>query len=209
MTESNVTTVVPFTGSVRCGTCTSPDRDEIENAIMSGQQLRSVARHHEISESSLRRHVRAHLMPGIRKAAELGQESKAITYLERLSELLEDIASVRASAMETGSYRNALGAIDAESKLILLLAKRFGVDDTAVTAELRELDFYRHTLGRVSLEHPESLDWLISAATANGAAQHHVNDLREAQRVVTARLAKRGAQANTAPPPSIKGMQSE
>jgi hypothetical protein len=72
-----------------CNTCRHPSRSEIERAIVAGESDRTVSlRFPEISRSSIRRHLRAHLSPRLRRAIEAEESSKAADLLASVRQLL-------------------------------------------------------------------------------------------------------------------------
>jgi hypothetical protein len=67
----------------RCTICTHPNHTEIDNALLSGTSLRSVANHYELSLSSLSRHTK-HLRRALAVAADADQQNLQAALLDKL-----------------------------------------------------------------------------------------------------------------------------
>ncbi len=66
----------------RCTTCTHPNHTEIDNALLSGSSLRSLANHYELSLSSLSRHTK-HLRRALAVAADADRQNHQATHLRK------------------------------------------------------------------------------------------------------------------------------
>jgi hypothetical protein len=70
-----------------CTVCSSPDRDAIDAAIVSGAPSRRIAVRYGVGATSIRRHARAHLSPAIVAAQDAVEEERGQTLAERLEGL--------------------------------------------------------------------------------------------------------------------------
>ncbi len=176
--------------STRCSTCRSDDVDAIEREIMDGGQVRVIARAHRVAESSLRRHVAAHLSPELRQAAQESISFRASNLVGRLVQLADDAAAVQALAMERGAPRTAVAAIDSERAVISVLIDRLNISDASVRDQLNEAAQVNKVLVEVLADAPEFAVPLAAALRRLGS---HTVAVAVERRAAAVRAARDGS----------------
>jgi hypothetical protein len=124
-----------------CVTCADPRREEIDAALVLGQEsLRALARRYGHDRSSLKRHADRHLSAALVTVAADRETAGATTALDRLEQLYADARQVLEAAKAGGQGNLSLAAIGRLTNLVELLAKLTGeLDDRArvdVTVDL-------------------------------------------------------------------------
>lgn len=138
-----------------CAVCSGGQREVIDAALLAGTtSVAALAALYGYSESSVRRHGRNHLVKmGLwsRRAAEDATPSDLIGHLTRI---LEDVAAVRADAVERGDHRTLLTASRESRATVEVLLTRLGVDDVSVGRDLEDLDLLIAGIQKASWAHP-------------------------------------------------------
>jgi hypothetical protein len=140
-----------------CSTCTHPDRERVEAALLDGEPLSRISRTYAISSDSLRRHIQAHAAPVIRDALADESSGLAFTTMARLLEVADAARNTRLSASAEGQLSVALRAGDAEVRALGALGSRLGVEAEAASevAAARSLHAMARALAVVIREQPQ------------------------------------------------------
>jgi hypothetical protein len=93
-----------------CRACSSPDRTAIDEAIVSGEPLRNIAKRVSISPAALLRH-KTHVSQALVKASEKREESIGVSIMARLEGLYQRAEKVLNNAEASGDGRLALAGI--------------------------------------------------------------------------------------------------
>ncbi len=109
-----------------CTVCGHPKRRKIEAAHLEGQSLSAIAREHDLSRDSIRRHVEAHLSDRMAKAAEKKEIAAGTDLLDQLLELNKICRAVLADAYKAGERDTALRAVARLEKQFELRARLLG-----------------------------------------------------------------------------------
>jgi len=105
-----------------CTVCSSPRRDEIDEAVTRGETFRRVAPRCGVSDRALRRHAAEHVPAAIVKAHAVAEETRADDLLSILREAVADARRLRGKAEGEGDYRAAIAAVKTLSDLVETLA---------------------------------------------------------------------------------------
>jgi hypothetical protein len=111
-----------------CTVCASPQREEINAALISTDSIRTIANRFRLTASAVQRHRAGHLPAALLKAAEIADVVEAGTLLERLKAINRETAAVLREARATDTKDNelALKAIARVEKQIELEGRLLG-----------------------------------------------------------------------------------
>jgi transposase-like protein len=110
----------------RCTVCDHPERHGINEALVSGESYRSVAKRFGLSESAVYRHKTEHLPAHLLKAREVEEVAQADDLLEQVRNLQAHALDILERAEKTGDLRTALAAISQARGNLELLGKLAG-----------------------------------------------------------------------------------
>ncbi len=114
-----------------CTICARDDRIAIDKALVGGAPYRDLAeRFPGVSESSISRHRKTHITPGLAKLAAAREVKRGATLLERLEDLIDKASQVMDAAEGSSKLTVVLSAIQQQMKMLELRAR--------VTGELDE-----------------------------------------------------------------------
>ena len=105
-----------------CTVCSSPRRDEIDEALTRGEPNRRIAARCAVSDTSLRRHAAEHLPRALVLARGAEEETRADDLLGLLREGVSDARRLRAKAEDERDYRAAIGAVKTLCDIVEKLA---------------------------------------------------------------------------------------
>jgi len=140
----------------RCTVCDHPERNGIDDALVSGAPYRSVARRFGLSESAVYRHKTEHLPARLLKAREAEEVAQADDLLEQVRHLQTHALDILDRAEKTGDLRTALAAISQARGNLELLGKLAGELDERPVVNLNV-----------------STEWLELRAVIVGALEPH------------------------------------
>ena len=109
-----------------CTVCTHAKRSQVEQALVSGESYRDIARRFGVSKDALARHRSEHLPRELAKATEAAEIARADTLLERLLSLNCETLLILAEARKGKDNYLALQAIARAEKQLELQAKLIG-----------------------------------------------------------------------------------
>jgi hypothetical protein len=110
----------------RCTICTHPDREKIEQALITGQSFRAVAARFGTSATALFRHKQDHLPVALRSAQEAAEVAHGDSLLEQVRALQTKTLTILARAEAAGQLIVALQAVREARGCLELLAKLLG-----------------------------------------------------------------------------------
>ena len=110
----------------RCSVCDHPERQEVDEALVTGMPYRSIAKRYGLSESAVYRHKADHLPACLLKAREVEEITRADNLLEQVRYLQFHALGILERAEDTGDLRTALAAISQARGNLELLAKLLG-----------------------------------------------------------------------------------
>src|SRR5215208_1410160 len=110
----------------RCTVCDHPDRNGIDQVLVTGSSYRSVARRFGLSESAVYRHKAEHLPAHLLKARDAEVAARADDLLDQVRNLQAHALDILDRAEETGDLRTALAAISQARGNMELLGKLAG-----------------------------------------------------------------------------------
>src|SRR5215212_7484877 len=110
----------------RCTVCDHPEKQAIEEALVSGAPYRSVAKRAGLSESAVYRHKTEHLPTHLLKAKEVEEAARADDLLDQVRHLQAHALGILDRAEKAGDLRTALAAISQARGNLELLGKLAG-----------------------------------------------------------------------------------
>src|SRR5215207_4870545 len=110
----------------RCNVCDHPERNGIDQALVTGASYRSVAKRFELSESAVYRHKTEHLPAHLLKAKEVEEVARADDLLDQVRSLQAHALDILERAEKAGDLRTALAAISQARGNLELLGKLAG-----------------------------------------------------------------------------------
>jgi hypothetical protein len=118
----------------RCTICSHPERETIDEALVSGAALSALSAKYRVSEDALGRHKGNHLPAKLVMAQAAEEVAQADTMLGQVRDLQSRALTILGRAEEAGDLRTALGAIREARGNLELLAKLLGeLDERPVT----------------------------------------------------------------------------
>ena len=118
-----------------CSICIHPDRETIDQELISGTPVRDIAGRHGVSKSSIDRHKK-HIPQSLTKAQEAVVASNADTLLYEVKTLLEQAQSLTGAAQAAGDLRTALQGIGKVKEILELLARLAGEIDNSTKVQV-------------------------------------------------------------------------
>ena len=118
------------TSGMTCKTCRHPGRDDIDQALVSGEPHRSIAEQYGLSESSVFRHQENHLPATLVKAVEAKDEAHGIRLLDQAQGLVDEALASMERSKAAGREKDVLGGIREARHSVELTGR--------ITGELRE-----------------------------------------------------------------------
>jgi transposase-like protein len=110
----------------RCTVCDHPQRQAIDEILVTGAPYRSVAKRFDLSESSVYRHKTEHLPVHLLKAKEVEAAARADDLLEQVRNLQTHALDILERAEKAGDLRTALAVISQARGNLELLGKLAG-----------------------------------------------------------------------------------
>ncbi|MFC2094973.1 hypothetical protein ACFLSW_00840 [Candidatus Bipolaricaulota bacterium] len=107
----------------KCTVCVHPDRDSIDDAILTGTSLRDIARQWCVSKDAIKRHADNHIAKDLAAAHKAQESTRVDSLMDRVEKLLDESQEL----LEHGKHKKNAGAWAAgirEARMCLeLLAK--------------------------------------------------------------------------------------
>jgi hypothetical protein len=109
-----------------CTVCRHEKREEIDQALLAGEPLRTLAARTGTSSTALHRHRRSHIAAEMVHAKHVADELHAETLWDRLKTVNRETAAILAEARESRNHVIALAAISRVEKQVELEARLLG-----------------------------------------------------------------------------------
>jgi hypothetical protein len=109
-----------------CTVCAHKSRNKINEALISGQSIRSVAAQYNLAVTSVRRHKTNHISQNLVKAKEAQVAAQADDLLGQVKNLLQEAKDITTDAKTLGDLKTALMGIGRIKDLLELLLKVSG-----------------------------------------------------------------------------------
>jgi len=138
-----------------CTVCSHPDRQGIDQALVSGTSLRVVAEQFRLKPTSLHRHNHRHIPTSLARAHDARVVAAADGLLEQLEDLTAEAHRLKAKAEKKGDLRTALSAVRELVRMVELLAKLRGELDESPKVALVAVPEWRTVLGALD-PYPEA-----------------------------------------------------
>jgi hypothetical protein len=136
--------------------------------IESGVAVSVVSAQVGVSKSGLYRHSNNH-------GSTVSDEIESVTYagtptamLARLDEISNDLRTVRRAAVAAGNAMAATRAADAETRSLVAMADRLGVEDTDLAASLAQLTAIARSVAQAARRDPRVGEVLCFVLDDNG-----------------------------------------
>jgi CRISPR/Cas system CMR subunit Cmr4 (Cas7 group RAMP superfamily) len=133
----------------RCSVCIHPDRQQIDQAIVSGNSYRTVAQQFTISRDAVVRH-RRHLSVAASRPLGSDEICPSETLLGQLEELRSEAQRLKQKAEQDGDYRAALAAVRELCRIVELVAKLCGQIDSRTETKILNVNFDQDTVNRIT-----------------------------------------------------------
>ncbi len=121
-----------------CTICSHDERPAIDDALVSGQSLRAIARQFGVSKDAAGRH-KAHVSHALATLVAEREQAGARSALERFEDLYDDAQAVLRAAKEDGKGSLTLQAIDRLERITTQLAKLSGELDESPKVQVVNL----------------------------------------------------------------------
>ena len=141
-----------------CGWCTHPRRHEFESRLAAGEPIAAVALDTGHSISAAKRHLRAHVAPALLGELRLGSQLSEVhlsDFTDRLVELADTTASLRAAATRSNDGTLLLKAVRDELQILSVLMDQLGIDSTEAAEQVREAKHLGIAIHDVLPAHPD------------------------------------------------------
>lgn len=113
-----------------CTICTHPERQTIDESLVSRVPYRDIAKRHDVTLSALSRHMDGHVSPALAAIQAEKEQQGAETAFDMFVELRDEARSILDAAKEDGKPTIALNAIARLESIVVMMAK--------ITGELNE-----------------------------------------------------------------------
>ena len=107
----------------KCTVCVHPQREAIDQAIVSGQSKRAIAGQFALKRSPVIRHAQNHLPQALVKAEQAQEVAKADTLFDQLKVLGQEAWAILDQTKQAGDLRTALLAIAQVREYLALMVK--------------------------------------------------------------------------------------
>ncbi len=109
-----------------CTVCAHERRREIDQALVGGASVPSLARAHGLSERALRRHRSSHLPQASTEAHQAAEADRGADLLDRARKLEQVAVSILGRALAADDLRTALAAVAEASRLLQVQGRLLG-----------------------------------------------------------------------------------
>ncbi len=109
-----------------CTVCTHPDRAGIDQALVSGQSYRTIAKRSGTSPSAVLRHKESHLSTTLLKASGAREVARADDLLQKVRDLEAEARRIGRRAEKEGDLRCAIASVKQLMDIVDLLARLMG-----------------------------------------------------------------------------------
>lgn len=165
-----------------CSVCSHPEQAQIDAELVAATPVSEMDSKWKIGDSSIRRHVKAHLSASILRESRASGSLGSIDLVERLIEALDDVAAVRTAALMSGQAAIVLRAATTTESLVRTLVDRLGIEETETVLLLREGERLADAVARASRKHG-----IIGTVIAGELDELGDHDFGDALRAVVAR----------------------
>lgn len=147
-------------GRGKCVACASPDREEIDKALVGGESFRVVAKRFGMTATSLVRHKRDHITPALVNVRNRRVEEGARKLIDRLEDMAHQSEHILDLAIEAKNTTAAMAAIRTTLATYELLGKVTGElnDRPQVSVNLQQSSEWQQIRGVIMelfAKHPE------------------------------------------------------
>jgi hypothetical protein len=153
-----------------CSVCSMQPsrRAEVESMIETGIAVSIVSTRFAISKSSLYRHINAHASGVARELNAVAYAAAPTAFMARLAEISDDMRTLRRGAVASGNVMAATRAAEAETRALIALVDKLGVESTSISESLGELGQFASAVAQASRQDPEIGEFLASVLDKNG-----------------------------------------
>lgn len=164
---STSTEIVPRGPGRPCTLCSLSTRElqAVEADIADGLSLRGIARRHDLSNDSVRRHLNRHMSPEARLAATaLGLTAASVA--SRLVNVADSLHDNRVDCEDRGDLLTAVRAADAEARVLRILADRLGIASGDALRDIQDAEAFADAIGWTARHEAETAERLALALEA-------------------------------------------
>lgn len=152
--------------TVKCSVCQHAEVNNINEKMIAGASVRSLAEEYELGLMSLQRHRTGHLPKALVKAKELQEIDAADRLLDRVEDLYNKALNIMGKAEADGKFQPAVSAIKEARSSLELIAKMIGQIKTGHTINItynQEFIEVRQQIHQALLPYPEARQAVIKA----------------------------------------------
>ena len=164
----------------RCTICDHPDRDAIDQALLTPASYRSIAQHFAASPDAMYRHKHDHLPQHLSQAKAAQEVTQADGLLAKVQALEADAKRIQGHAEADGDLRTALQGIRELVRIIELQARLLGELKDGTTVNLLVLPQWqelRTTILMTLVPYPEARA-AVATALVPRSPDAHTNGTR-------------------------------
>lgn len=150
----------------KCEVCTHPDKNVIEERMLTGVSVRKIADEFDIGRMSVQRHRHNHLPHSLVKSKKLQEMQAADDLVTRIESLYEKAIEIIRLAQQDKKYQPAVSAIKEARSSLELLAKISGELRTGTQINLTYSPQWvdlRSVLVNTLQEYPEACNKVVQA----------------------------------------------
>jgi len=152
--------------TIKCSVCIHDEVNNINEKMIAGVSVRSLAKEYGLGIMSLQRHRTDHLPKALVKAKELQEIDAADRLLDRVEDLYNKALIIMEKAEADGKYQPAVSAIKEARSSLELIAKMIGQLKTGHTVNItynQEFIEVRQQIHQALLPYPEARQAVIKA----------------------------------------------
>jgi hypothetical protein len=152
--------------TIKCAVCKHPDRDQIDERLVSGASVREIAAEYDFSHMAVQRHRQNHLPKTLIKAHELQEEDRADKLIQQVNALYDKALSLLEQAERDKKYAPAVAAIREARASLELVGRLCGQVQSGLKVQLNYSPQWINTRTVILSaleEHPAAREQVIKA----------------------------------------------
>ena len=152
--------------TIKCSVCKHTEVNNINEKMIAGASVRSLAKEYDLGTMALQRHRANHLPKALVKAKELQEIDAADRLLERVQGLYDTALEIMKEARDDGKFQPAVSALKEARSSLELIAKMIGELKTGHTVNItynQEFIEVRQQIHQALLPYPEARQAVIEA----------------------------------------------
>lgn len=148
--------------------CSHPGREQLEAALIDGDNISSIARRFAVSSDAVYRHTRRHFSAAAREAMTGPAGLAPSDVAARVLAVADAARDLRLTSATSGRRGDAVRSMSVELKALETLSDRFGIENSDVLAEIAQLSTLATSLARLMRRDPTVATALASELRDDG-----------------------------------------